>query len=90
MLFMVVERFRNRNAEAVYRRLDERGRSMPDGVTYHGSWVESNMDRCFQLMECDDPSSLEAWADEWRDLVEFEFVPVVPGSEMKDRVLGEA
>jgi len=27
-------------------------------------------------MECDDTRLLEEWAIHWRDLVEFEFVPV--------------
>jgi hypothetical protein len=27
-------------------------------------------------MECGDVRLLEQWADHWRDLVEFEFVPV--------------
>jgi hypothetical protein len=28
-------------------------------------------------MECEDPRLLGEWAESWRDLVEFEFVPVV-------------
>lgn len=89
MLYMVVEHFRNRDGEAVYRRLADRGRMMPEGLVYHGSWVEPDLSRCFQLVECEDPALLDRWAEAWRDLVEFEFVPVVPGSEMKERVLEE-
>lgn len=81
MLFMVIERFRNRDAEAVYRRFRDQGRMLPEGLTYLGSWVETNHDRCFQLMDCEDPSLLEAWSARWSDLVDFEFVPVVPGKE---------
>ncbi len=44
------------------------------------------MNRCFQLVECEDPSLLERWAARWEDLVEFEFVPVVPGSKMRERM----
>jgi hypothetical protein len=40
------------------------------------SWVETNFDRCFQLMECGDVRLLEQWAAHWQDLVDFEFVPV--------------
>lgn len=57
---------------------------MPDGVRYLSSWVETNHDRCFQLMECDDERLLYQWADNWRDLVEFEFVPVISGAEMAE------
>jgi hypothetical protein len=31
MLFMVIEHFRNQDAKAVYRRLREKGRMMPEG-----------------------------------------------------------
>lgn len=76
MLYMVIERFKNRDAKAVYRRFRDRGRMSPAGLTYVESWVETNFDRCFQLMEWDDAKLLEQWATNWQDLVEFEFVPV--------------
>jgi hypothetical protein len=81
MLFMVIEKFKNRNALAVYRRSRGRGRMLPNGLKYIDSWVETNFDRCFQLMECDDPTLLQQWAVQWQDLVDFEFVPVMPSRE---------
>ena len=84
MLFMVIERFKNRDAKAIYRRFRDRGRMMPEGLTYVGSWIEANLDRCFQLMECDDPRLFQQWVAEWHDLVEFEIVPVVPSKETKE------
>ena len=81
MLFMVVERFKNRDAKAVYRRLRDQGRGAPDGLKYVGSWIEANFDRCFQLMECEDVRLLQQWVLHWGDLVEFEIVPVVPSTE---------
>lgn len=81
MLFIVIERFREGKAKEVYRRCEERGRMLPEGLTYLNSWVEINCDRCFQLMECDDPSLFQQWVVCWQDLVEFEIVPVVPSSE---------
>jgi hypothetical protein len=86
MLFMVIERFKNRDAKAVYARLRERGRMMPDGLTYVDSWVEANFDRCFQLMECNEARLIQEWANRWQDLVEFEFVPVLRSSEAAARV----
>ena len=77
MLFMVVERFRNQNANAVYQRFRERGRLAPEGLTYVGSWVEASLDRCFQLLECDDALLLQRWVGQWSDLVSFEIIPVV-------------
>jgi hypothetical protein len=76
MLYMVVERFKNRDAKAIYGRFREKGRMMPEGLGYIESWVETNFDRCFQLMDCVDTRLLEQWAKHWRDLVDFEFVPV--------------
>ncbi len=81
MLFTVVERFKDGDAEAVYRRFRERGRMASEGLAYVGSWVEANLDRCFQLMECEDPRLLKRGVANWRELAEFEIVPVV---ESKD------
>lgn len=86
MLYMVVERFRNRDAAAVYRRLRERGRMMPEGLNYVGSWVETNYDRCFQLMECDDPELFGLWTAQWDDLMEFELVPVATSKEVIESI----
>jgi len=81
MLYMVIERFKDRDAIAVYRRFREKGRMAPAGLHYVDSWVETNFDRCFQLMECHDAQLLEEWAAKWKDLVDFEFVPVRPSKE---------
>ena len=81
MLFMVVERFKNGDAAAVYRRFRERGRMMPEGLKYVESWTAADFDRCFQLMECEDPRLFEEWVARWEDLVDFEIVPVVTSEE---------
>jgi Domain of unknown function (DUF3303) len=86
MLFMVIERFKNRDARAVYHRFREKGRLAPAGLQYVGSWIEANFDRCFQLMECDDPRLLQQWIIQWQDLIEFEIAPVVPSQETVETV----
>ena len=88
MRYMVVERFKQ-GPGPVYERFDERGRMLPDGLVYLDSWVDEDLDRCFQLMETEDPSLLEAWMSRWRDLTDFEVVPVVSSAEAHDRVLGD-
>lgn len=80
MQFMVIEHFRNQNAKAVYARFKERGRMMPDGLTFVASWVSADLGRCFQVMETADVTLLQRWAAEWSDLVEFEIVPVCEGT----------
>ena len=81
MLFMVIERFKHGDAKAVYRRFREQGRMLPDGLRYIDSWTEANFDRCFQLMECDNPQLFKEWVSRWEDLVEFEIVAVVSSKE---------
>lgn len=29
---------------------------MPEGLEYIDSWISASLDRCFQLMECNDPA----------------------------------
>ena len=86
MLFMVMERFRDGDAVTVYRRYREQGRMMPEGLRYVESWVETSFDRCFQLMECDEPSLLQQWMAHWQDLVEFEVVPVITSGEAAEAI----
>lgn len=86
MLFMVIEKFKNQDAKAVYKRFQEQGRMMPEGLKYINSWVEANFNRCFQLMECDDPVLFQQWIANWQDLMEFEIVPVVPSAEAKKSI----
>jgi hypothetical protein len=79
MLFMVIERFKDANA--VYRRVRERGRMLPKGLRYIESWTEANYSRCFQLMECGDESLFHEWVIQWQDLVDFEIVPVIESKQ---------
>jgi Protein of unknown function (DUF3303) len=86
MLFMVIERFRGGDAAAVYRRYRERGRMMPEGLSYVDSWVERDFGRCFQLMECEDARLLQQWMSRWEDLVEFEVFTVVTSKEAAEAI----
>jgi hypothetical protein len=86
MLFMVIERFKNRDAKAVYRRFRDQGRGAPEGLAYVGSWIETNFDRCFQVMECDDARLLQQWVAFWADLIEFEIVPVVSSAQTRETI----
>ncbi len=89
MLFMVIETFRNQDAKAVYRRFRDRGRMTPDELGFIGSWVTADLDRCYQVMECDDVAVLQRWTTEWSDLVDFEIVPVLPGAETAKALAGQ-
>jgi hypothetical protein len=78
---MIVETFRGGDARPVYRRFRDRGRLAPEGLRYVASWVTDDRRRCYQVMECDDPALLERWMDAWRDLVDFEVVPVTTSAD---------
>ena len=81
MLYVVIERFRDGDPVPVYRRFRAEGRLAPPGLTYVTSWVARDFDRCFQVMECGDPSLLAQWTARWSDLVDFEIVPVTTSEE---------
>jgi Protein of unknown function (DUF3303) len=83
---MVIERFVH-GARPVYQRAAERGRILPDGLVYVDSWIDESLERCFQLMETDDPALFDEWIANWSDIGEFEVVPVIDSAEAAARAL---
>jgi Protein of unknown function (DUF3303) len=83
---MVIETF-VQGARPVYQRVAEKGRMLPPGLLYLDSWIDESLERCFQLMETDDPSVIDAWMGEWSDLVRFEIVPLIGSTEAAARAL---
>jgi hypothetical protein len=81
VLYLIIERFRGGDAVPVYRRFRDEGRLAPDGLRYVASWVTLDMTRCYQVMECDDPSLVVQWTERWSDLVDFEVIPVRTSAE---------
>jgi hypothetical protein len=81
MLYMIVENFRGGDPVPVYRRFRDQGRLAPEGLRYLGSWVTDDLRRCFQVMECEDPALLVQWTARWKDLIEFEIIPVVTSAD---------
>ena len=83
---MIVERFKNGDPVPVYRRFREQGRLAPEGLEYVSSWVDENLNLCFQLMATDDRRTLDEWFRNWDDLVDFEVYPVISSREASERV----
>jgi hypothetical protein len=83
---MVIETF-VQGARPVYERAAQKGRLLPTGVLYLDSWIDESLQRCFQLMEADDPSAVDEWRVEWSDLVRFEIAPLISSSEAAARAL---
>lgn len=86
MQYMIIERFRDRDPVPVYRRFRERGRMTPAGVRYVGSWVTMDLAICYQVMECDERQLLDEWIANWKDIVDFEVLPVLTSAEAADAV----
>ena len=85
-LYMVVEHFKGGDAVAVYRRFHAHGRLAPEGLSYISSWVDQKLERCYQLMETDDPRLLDVWIARWSDIVDFEVHPVMTSSEAAETI----
>lgn len=82
--YMVIESFLPGCKDGIYERFHQKGRMLPDGLACVNSWLEKDGDRCFQLMETDNPSLFEAWFEHWKDLAAIEIVelgekPKLPG-----------
>jgi len=86
MLFMVIENFRAGDPVPVYRRFRDSGRLMPAGVRYLDSWVTSDLRRCFQVVDCVGRAELDQWIDRWKDLVDFEVMPVMTSGDARAAV----
>jgi hypothetical protein len=85
-LYMVVERFKNKDAAAVYRRFRDNGRMMPEGLLYVSSWVDESWDICYQLMETDDRRLLDQWMANWSDLIDFEVHSVIASKDAIEKI----
>ena len=85
-LYMVVEHFKDKDPVPVYRRFQARGRLAPQGLVYISSWIDHNLERCYQLMETHDRTLLEEWMTRWWDLVKFEVYPVVTSQEASEMI----
>ncbi len=81
---MVVEQLKD--AEAIYRRLWERGRILPQGLALVFAWVDENVQRSYRLMETHDRRLLDEWLANWSDLIDFEVHPVITPEEAGEKV----
>jgi hypothetical protein len=82
MLYMVIERFKDGAAPEIYRRFRENGRMTPEGLEYVSSWIDSDFKICWQLMQTENFALFDQWIANWRDLMDFEIVPVRTSAEV--------
>ena len=72
--YMVIEHFAPGCKARIYERFHRQGRMLPEGLGYVNSWLETEGDRCFQLMETNGPSLFRVWSEHWKDLVTIEVI----------------
>ena len=84
MLYMVIEKYKNK--EAVYKRFREKCRMMPEGVSYVNSWVSVDGNTCYQINEAQNEELLYEWSSNWNDVTDFAFIPVISSQEMSDKM----
>lgn len=87
MLYMVIEKYKDK--EKVYKHFRDKGRMMPEGVSYVDSWVAEDGNTCYQLNEAENEKLLYEWASNWEDVTDFEFIPVITSKEMSRKMSSE-
>lgn len=85
--YMIIETFKPGKLKAIYRRLEENGRMQPDGLTYINSWIDEDMEKCYQVMEANSIDKIHKWISNWDDVMDFEIVPVMSSAEAKKKAL---
>ena len=88
MKYMIIERFKPNSLEKTYKRLEEKGRLIPEGLSYIDSWISKDMNICYQVMETDNRMLLDQWISNWQDLTDFEVIETISSGEARKIVLG--
>ena len=83
---MIIERFHPDKVKAMYKRFEEKGRMLPQGVNYINSWIDEDVTICYQVMESDTQEKINEWTANWNDLVDFEIIPVITSADAKEKV----
>ncbi len=86
MLYMIIETFHPGQVKQLYKRFEEKGRLMPQGVQYINSWINEDITTCFQVMESDTEKKIYEWIQNWIDLSDFKIIPVITSSQAKEKV----
>ena len=89
MLYIIIEKFHEGKIKELYKRLDNEGRFIPDGVTYVNSWVDEKCEICYQVMESESLEKLQEWMNNWEGFCDWEVVPVLTSAQAKEKVLNK-
>jgi len=84
---MIIEKFHAGKVKDLYRRFEEKGRLMPEGLDYINSWIDENLTCCYQVMETGQIEKLHEWIAHWNDLSDFEIIPVLTSQQAKEKAI---
>lgn len=87
MTYMIIETFHKSKVKTLYERFDQKGRLLPNGVVYLNSWIDQNVEVCYQLMESESLEKLQEWVNNWNDLADFQIIPIISSDEARKKVL---
>ena len=87
MLYMVIEKFYPEKVRELYETVSSRGRQLPEGVHYVNSWIDLDIETCYQVMESDSLEKLVEWTGYWQAFADFTIIPVVTSAEAREIVL---
>ena len=86
MQYMIIEKFHPGKVKPMYQRFEEKGRMLPEGVKYINSWINELITTCYQVMESETHEKLQQWIDQWKDIVDFEIIPVISSEQAKKKI----
>ena len=86
MLYMIIETFHPNKVKLLYKRFEEKGRQLPEGVHYINSWTNEDIKTCYQVMESDTEEKIHVWIQHWIDLADFQIIPVLASAQAKEKV----
>lgn len=86
MLYMIIETFHPNKVKLLYKRFEEKGRQLPEGVHYINSWINEDVTICYQVMESDAQEKINEWIQHWNDLADFTIIPVITSAQAKEKV----
>ena len=83
---MIIETFKDGDPRPIRERFVHCGRMLPEGVSYHGSWIDPETTQCYQVMEAPDLQQIQQWTQAWDDLVDFEIIPVLSSQDYWNQI----
>lgn len=56
-------------------------------MSYVKSWVTKDGNTCYQINEVQSEELLHEWAENWKNVTDFEFIPVISSQEMSAKMM---